>query len=463
MNRQIEYWNVQKILNMISAGKLNYKPNIQRQFIYKPEQQQQVIMSIKKGFVASSLVVEMEAPGNYILLDGKQRINSIIGFINRAFNLDTFYFDERYREDRINSNDRYVCPKVIETPITDDDMSDSAVLLRFTFPVVVYSDMTNEERLTLFNVINTTGEKLNTWELLNGRYPSGLLLDMRANYFNEILQTNTTTLSTNNINVKMFEKYFGTHEVNRGELYILIIEKLFKLYGGDLDDQPYEIIDGIVIKTKNYNKLCKFIEDHNTERFVDFAKILIQKLKVFYEMFKDLANFGVLKEACFDISEYEFFKNHKDEFINSDNLKTALGYLISQYINSDIKSVIKNHEEYFENVLLPTAYMLPSDFRTTLDTKRFYNAKDKERIFYASPTLDNTTMQVKCNGFMNDGVTPCGCGKWLTKDEATIDHKIPWILGGRTDDDNAQILCRECNSAKGSKIISELLIRINNH
>ena len=70
MNRIIEQWSVKKILNLLWDNKLNYKPNIQRQFVYKPEQQQQVIMSIKKGFVASSLVVEQEAPGAYVLLDG---------------------------------------------------------------------------------------------------------------------------------------------------------------------------------------------------------------------------------------------------------------------------------------------------------------------------------------------------------------------------------------------------------
>ena len=103
MKRTIEYWSVQKILILIFDKKLNYKPNIQRQFIYAPEQQQQVILSIKKGFIASSLVVEMEAPNSYILLDGKQRINSIIGFINRAFDVNTFYFDNLYRYDRNNA------------------------------------------------------------------------------------------------------------------------------------------------------------------------------------------------------------------------------------------------------------------------------------------------------------------------------------------------------------------------
>ena len=45
----------------------------------------------------------------------------------------------------------------------------------------------------------------------------------------------------------------------------------------------------------------------------------------------------------------------------------------------------------------------------------------------------------------------------LSLNEATVDHISPWILGGRTTDENAQILCRECNSAKGSRIIASLI------
>lgn len=447
------------MLNLLSDGKLNYRPSIQRQFVYSKEQQQQVIMSIKKGFIAASFVIEQEPSGTFVLLDGKQRINSIIGFINHAFDVEGFYFEDRYRDngDRIDRQDRYKSPKIIADPVSDDDHSDSATLLRFSFPVVLYSEMTGEERLTLFNVINTTGVPLNVWELINGRYPTGVLADMRINYFNEKVLTNSVTLDSTFIKVIKFEKYFGTHEINRGELYERIIKQLFVMYGGDLDDQPYEIIDGIRINQKNYNKLCRFVEEHVSERFEDFAKDLIAKLDVFYEMFKDISNLGVLKEACFNISDYKFFKDHKDEFLSSENKRSNLNFLISQYLNSDLKAVNKDHESYFESVLLPTAYMLKDDFRTTLDTKRFYSKEDKERIFYAHPEFNAETNQVPCKGVMNDGVTSCGCGKMLTKDEATVDHIQPWILGGRTNDDNAQILCRECNSAKGSRIITSLL------
>jgi len=250
MNRIIEYWTVQKLLNMLSDGKLNYKPSIQRQFVYSIVQQQQVIMSIKKGFIASSLVVEKINEDEYILLDGKQRINSIIGFVNHAFDVEGIYFEDIYRLDRVDRADRYKSPKVVTNAIDENDNSGAATLLKFTFPIVLYSDMTNEERLTLFNVINTTGVPLNVWELVNGRYPTGVLADMRINYFNERVSTNTVTLDSTFNRVKKFEKYFGTHEVNRGELYQKIIEKLFVMYGGNLDDRPYEIVDGIQINQK---------------------------------------------------------------------------------------------------------------------------------------------------------------------------------------------------------------------
>ena len=457
MNREIEYWSIQKILNLLSEGSLNYKPSIQRQFVYSTVQQQQVIMSVKKGFVASSLVVEKDSSGKYILLDGKQRLNSIIGFINHAFDVEGIYFEDIYRLDRVDRADRYKSPKVINTPIIDDDYSGAATILRFTFPIVIYSNMTNNERLTLFNVINTTGVPLNVWELVSGRYPTGLLADMRINYFNERVNTNSVNLDSNLIRVKKFEKYFGTHEINRGELYHKILEKLFVMYGGNLDDRPYEIVDGIQINQKNYNKLCRFVEENVNERFTDFAKILIEKLDLFYDMFKDLNNLGVLKEVCFNIGECDFFIDHKDEFLNDKVKKANLHFLITQYINSDMKNVIVDHKDYFENVILPTAYLLQNDFRITLDTKRFYNKDDKERLFISNPTFNSQTFQVKCQGRMNDGITECGCGRWIRKEEATVDHIQPWILGGRTDDSNAQLLCRECNSRKGAKIIADML------
>ena len=36
-------------------------------------------------------------------------------------------------------------------------------------------------------------------------------------------------------------------------------------------------------------------------------------------------------------------------------------------------------------------------------------------------------------------------------DDMQADHIIPWSKGGRTTDDNLQLLCRKCNNDKRDK------------
>lgn len=41
----------------------------------------------------------------------------------------------------------------------------------------------------------------------------------------------------------------------------------------------------------------------------------------------------------------------------------------------------------------------------------------------------------------------CGTGEGLT-----LDHIVPWSLGGSDDMDNLQTLCQPCNSSKGARV-----------
>jgi len=45
------------------------------------------------------------------------------------------------------------------------------------------------------------------------------------------------------------------------------------------------------------------------------------------------------------------------------------------------------------------------------------------------------------------------CQKCGTEKDLTLDHIIPVLLGGRNEKENAQVLCRSCNSSKGIKTI----------
>lgn len=43
------------------------------------------------------------------------------------------------------------------------------------------------------------------------------------------------------------------------------------------------------------------------------------------------------------------------------------------------------------------------------------------------------------------------CGKPISKNKATLDHVVPWALGGRNASENLRVACHKCNQAKADK------------
>lgn len=49
------------------------------------------------------------------------------------------------------------------------------------------------------------------------------------------------------------------------------------------------------------------------------------------------------------------------------------------------------------------------------------------------------------------------------RDQATVDHIVPRSKGGGEELSNLQLLCRECNEAKGDSLIDEYGELVNNN
>ena len=49
------------------------------------------------------------------------------------------------------------------------------------------------------------------------------------------------------------------------------------------------------------------------------------------------------------------------------------------------------------------------------------------------------------------GICPI-CGEHFTLKQMEADHIIPWSKGGKTVDDNLQMLCKKCNKDKSSSL-----------
>lgn len=83
-----EYDELSDILGY--GGKLNIRPAYQREFIYKPEQEQEVIRSVMQEFPLNVMYWSDEGD-HYELLDGQQRTLSICRYLDRAFSVDKLY------------------------------------------------------------------------------------------------------------------------------------------------------------------------------------------------------------------------------------------------------------------------------------------------------------------------------------------------------------------------------------
>jgi hypothetical protein len=112
------------------------------------------------------------------------------------------------------------------------------------------------------------------------------------------------------------------------------------------------------------------------------------------------------------------------------------------------QKIIELFNEYKANGELSNALSKESFYKellgcyniTGLDSKRFFT-KDDKKILYEKLDNGNTRGKKLCPH----------CSKEYSFDDFEIDHRTAWSKGGRTDLNNADLLCKKCNASKGNK------------
>jgi hypothetical protein len=137
------------------GGRLNIRPAYQREYIYKPEQEQEVIRSVIQGFPLNVIYWSDEGD-HYELLDGQQRTLSICRYLDRVFRVDKLYFHN-------------------QTPDVRQKILDYKLL-------VYVCRGTQSEKLKWFNVINIQGERLSDQEMRNAVFTGAWLTDAKKRF-----------------------------------------------------------------------------------------------------------------------------------------------------------------------------------------------------------------------------------------------------------------------------------------
>jgi len=139
-------------------GRLNIRPQYQREFIYKDTQRDAVINTVKNNLPLNVLYWVENKDGSYEVLDGQQRLISIGQFVSGDFSIEGMSF-RNLPEDR-------------QRRILDYKL------------MVYFCEGTDSEKLDWFRTINIAGEKLSDQELKNAIYAGPWVSDAKK-YFSK--------------------------------------------------------------------------------------------------------------------------------------------------------------------------------------------------------------------------------------------------------------------------------------
>jgi hypothetical protein len=156
---------------MIETGQLDLNPPWQRNVVWSPKKQKELIKSVLLGIPIPSIILHHENAGQlgnerYSIIDGKQRLTAVSNFLNNQFKLPKFDVDPahplyRARECYYDhpSEKRKSLPPEYRTKITNTQI-----------PVLQFRDVPEKRLREVFNLYNVTAVRLNAAEIRNAVY-----------------------------------------------------------------------------------------------------------------------------------------------------------------------------------------------------------------------------------------------------------------------------------------------------
>lgn len=151
-------WSCKQVAGMIKKGKCSFKNIIQRSYVWEKARKSGLIHSLIENYPVPPFYAR-RVDGIYDILDGKQRMNAIAGYINDDYELTTLpeIEYEPIDGDGIVSID-ISGMKFSELP---EELQDA--ILSYTLTIYYYEQITDAQVATLFRKLNN-GKPLSTKE-----------------------------------------------------------------------------------------------------------------------------------------------------------------------------------------------------------------------------------------------------------------------------------------------------------
>lgn len=332
------------------GGKLDIRPQYQREFVYDDEQREAVINTVVNNFPLNVMYWSVRKDGNYEIIDGQQRTISICQYIANDFSYQNKYFNN----------------------LQDDEQKKI-----YDYKLMIYfCSGTNSERLQWFKTINIAGEELEDQEILNAVYSGSWVSDARRHF------------SKSNCPASMIGKDY--------------------LKGSPIRQKYLETAIKWISKDKIEKHMSEHQHDQNANELWTYFSAVITWVE---------ATFKVKRSIMNGVDWGYFYNKYHNEKFDTDAIEEKTKKLL---VDDDVTK---------QSGIYP--YILTNDEKY-LSIRAFSN---------------NIKLKVyeKQNGL---------CKKCTNKFELSgmeADHITPWHEGGKTIQENCQMLCKECNRRKSGK------------
>ncbi|MFY9310775.1 MAG: DUF262 domain-containing protein [Bacteroidia bacterium] len=417
---------IHDLVHLYTNRQLNLNPGFQRSSVWSNKDRSKLIESILRNYPLPAIFLyHREENGRiiYDVIDGKQRLETILMFMG------------------VLRGNRFTVKTQLEdnSDITEFDWnylkrkSKQAIIEGYKlYTIEVDGDLSNI--IDVFVRINSTGKALTSAEKQHAKYYHSPFLKTAANVANKYKDylSKTGVLSAG--------------QISRMKHVELICEIMLSIGNDDVMNKK-AALDKVMSKGLTSIQINKL--KTKTIKTLNRIKTMFPRLQE--TRFKQLSDYYVLAVL---ISKYE-----DEGLILLEKKRNKLAWdLLKEFSNGVDRTRLKQkkvegvdeahsiYREYLLTVSQATDEISQRRKRMNiLDSllRNLFNLKDKQRGFTKEQRriIWNSTEERVCQQ----------CGEVLTWEDFTIDHIDPHSKGGRSEIENASLMCRKHNSAKGNR------------
>ena len=417
---------IKDLENLYEEGLLNLQPGFQRQSVWSERDRAHLIDSILRNYPLPAIFLyrrEHDGQIIYDVIDGKQRIESILMFMGQMRGRYWLKTQLPGSDEAEWIDWHRLCKRRLQHLLTG-----------YRIPAIeVDGDIS--DIIDLFVRINSTGKALTPQE------------KRHAKYYNSTLLREAGRLA------RRYEKYFdemgilSQGQIARMKHVELMCELLLSVHQGDVINRK-SALDRVMATNS-------FTEAQTRKASVKVTAALNRVRRMFPKLYStrlsQVTDFYSLAVLSAKFEEEGLILN--DPRLNrlAWDLLESFAVNVDRVRENQRKAIgITPHQEIYRDYLLTVSQMSDdvnqrrkreSILRGIIGS--LFARKDSQREFTLEQRriLWNTVAQRKCTQ----------CCRTLSWDDFTIDHIDPHSKGGRSRLENAAIMCRPCNSSKGHR------------